>query len=180
MNLICAALLYHRHYGGQPAVLGDLFCAASLKSIFFRWCPPKNVTTALPYRTLLPVCSAIENHARDYGQGSILTIRVSYTFLKLFSPRDMKHFLWPKRRTYIRVLWSGFRRRYRVRHKLFSSRLRMCFCCCGYLLRHIKAAEILAELFQETIVNRTYGTDKNQCIFLFLPSIIGAIYYGPS
>ena len=34
-------------------------------------------------------------------------------------------------------------------------------------------------LLRGTIVNMTYGTGKNPNIFLFLPTIISPIYYGP-
>ena len=30
-----------------------------------------------------------------------------------------------------------------------------------------------------TIVNRTYGTDEDLCIYLFLITLVGPIYYGP-
>ena len=33
--------------------------------------------------------------------------------------------------------------------------------------------------FDGTILNRGYGTPKNLCISLFLPTIFGPIYYGP-
>ena len=48
----------------------------------------------------------------------------------------------------------------------------------------IKGPELLyvlgtGELLRGTIVNRTYGTHKNQYISPFSPTIYGPIYYGP-
>ena len=34
-------------------------------------------------------------------------------------------------------------------------------------------------LVRGTIVNRTYGTSKNLCSYLFLVTIGGPVYYGP-
>ena len=50
--------------------------------------------------------------------------------------------------------------------------------CESWLIVADKARDLVV-VVRETIVNRTYGTHKNQYIFLFLLTIFGPIYYSP-